>query len=86
MAVNLNELAARLRQLELAEAQRQAAARPVTLTSTAHEPRPGTWMGDSAEAVCRYCDQAILRDEQHRWLAGRDPFCHARAAGAPAKD
>lgn len=84
--VNLDELVARVAELEMAQARQAAAGRMITVTDTGHHPRPGTWTGDSREAVCRYCDQPIWADDLHRWFAGRDEICHVHAAGAPAKD
>ena len=80
------ELLARVQQLELAQARHAARSAVITYTTTAHEPRPGTWVGDGTEAECRYCGQRVWRDEAHRWLYGRDPHCQARAAGAQARD
>jgi len=91
--LTLAALADRLEALERAHQQAaQQAVRfgpdgqPVRMQENLHHPRPGTWQGDSQDALCRYCDLPIHRDERGRWFQSRDHICHARVAGAPAKD
>jgi hypothetical protein len=83
------ELAARVVELEklmAAPAAFAAGQTPVRMEENLHHPRPGTWVGDSREAECRYCGQGIYRDDRGQWFYQRDLVCYARAAGAEARD